>query len=127
MRLVTALLQEMTTDSRAQLLRSFSGTAEVARTVLLHAPVSESTVSAFERDTSRFSVFIGNEPHPARIGPGLTNASEAATFRGVDSGAVGPHRPHRGAARVTEQTTAHPDRSISLRYQRRVTSRVVDA
>jgi len=68
--LVTALLQEMPTDSRAQLLRSFSGTAEVARNVLLHAPISESTVAAFERDVSRFSVFMGNGPHPARVGLG---------------------------------------------------------
>jgi hypothetical protein len=62
--LVTALLHEMTTDSRVQLVRSFADTSEVARTVLLHAPISESTVAAFEHDVSRFSAFIGDRLHP---------------------------------------------------------------
>ena len=60
--LLASLLQGMTADSRAQLLRSFADTAEVARTVLLHAPISESTVASFERDVSRFSALIVIDP-----------------------------------------------------------------
>ena len=57
--LVTALLQQMPAESRSELARSFALTAEVARTMMLHAPVSDVTVAAFERDVSRMSSFIG--------------------------------------------------------------------
>jgi hypothetical protein len=57
--LVTALLHQMPDESRASLSRAFSVSAEVARTVLLHASVSDLTVTAFERDVSRMSAFIG--------------------------------------------------------------------
>jgi hypothetical protein len=57
--LVTALLDQMPDESRADLLRAFSVSSEVARTVLLHASVSDVTISAFERDVSRMSAFIG--------------------------------------------------------------------
>lgn len=64
--LVTALLQGMLPGPRAELLRSFTVTAEVARTVMLHAPVSDVTVAAFERDVTRMSTFIGHVlPGPA--------------------------------------------------------------
>jgi hypothetical protein len=64
--LVTALLQGMPAGSRAELLRSFTVTAEVARTVMLHAPVSDITVAAFEHDVARMSTFIGqSRPGPA--------------------------------------------------------------
>jgi hypothetical protein len=57
--LVAALLQRMPDDARAELSRTFSLSAEVARTVLLHASVSDVTVNSFERDVSRMSAFIG--------------------------------------------------------------------
>lgn len=57
--LVTALLQQMPAESRSELARSFALTAEVARTMMLHAPVSDITVAAFERDVTRMSSFIG--------------------------------------------------------------------
>jgi hypothetical protein len=56
--LVTALLQQMPAEARAELMRAFSVSTEVARTVLLNAPISDFTVSAFERDVSRMSVFL---------------------------------------------------------------------
>lgn len=62
--LVTALLQEVPTELRDRVARSFSDNAEVARTVLLHAPISESTMLAFERDVARMAVFIDDAPHP---------------------------------------------------------------
>jgi hypothetical protein len=71
--LVTALLQQMPAEFRAELMRSFSVNAEVARTVLLNAPISDITVAAFERDVSRMSAFIG---HAAAV-----QAGAAATAR----------------------------------------------
>ena len=62
--LVTALLQEVPAEMRDRVARSFSGHAEVARTVLLHAPISESTVLAFERDVARMAAFIAEAPPP---------------------------------------------------------------
>ena len=56
--LVTALLQQMNTDARTQLVGSFAVTAEVARTMMLHAPVSDITLAAFDRDVSRMTSII---------------------------------------------------------------------
>jgi len=56
--LVTALLHELPRPLRTELLHTFEGNAEVARTVLLHAPISEHTISAFDRDVSRMSALI---------------------------------------------------------------------
>ena len=56
--LVTALLQQMGAEPRADLTRSFSVTAEVARTMMLNAPVSDITLAAFDRDVSRMSTLI---------------------------------------------------------------------
>lgn len=57
--LVTALFDQMPADVRANVARAFSVSSEVARTVMLHASVSDLTISAFERDVSRMSAFIG--------------------------------------------------------------------
>lgn len=60
--LVTALLQQMPAEARTELLRAFTVNTEVARTVLLNAPISDFTVAAFERDVSRMSVFLAKSP-----------------------------------------------------------------
>lgn len=60
--LVTALLQQMSADTRGELMRSFAVTAEVARTMMLHAPVSDITLTAFDRDVSRMSSIIAPAP-----------------------------------------------------------------
>jgi len=57
--LVTALLQEWPPGAHARLLSTFEQNAEVARTVLLHTPISEHTIAAFERDVQRTSALIG--------------------------------------------------------------------
>jgi hypothetical protein len=57
--LVTALLHSLPSDARAGLLRTFMVHAEVARTVLLHAPISEHTISAFEGEVRRISDMAG--------------------------------------------------------------------
>jgi len=56
--LVTALLHALPRPLRTELLNTFEGNAEVARTVLLHAPISEHTIAAFDRDVSRMSALI---------------------------------------------------------------------
>lgn len=57
--LVTALLHSMPPDARARLLHTFVDHAEVARTVLLHAPISEHTISAFEGEVQRIADMAG--------------------------------------------------------------------
>lgn len=56
--LLTALARQLPAQSREDLTRAFALHAEVARTVLLHAPISDFTVAAFERDVSRMSSVI---------------------------------------------------------------------
>jgi len=56
--LVTALLRAMPATARAELLHSFNGNAELARTVLLNTPTSEHTIAAFERDVKRTAALI---------------------------------------------------------------------
>lgn len=56
--LFTALVSQLPAPSRDSLMRAFSSHAEVARTVLLHSPISDFTVAAFERDVSRMARVI---------------------------------------------------------------------
>ena len=60
--LVVALLQQLPTDARSALHKDFSVSTEIARTVLLHALVSDITVDAFERDVARMTALIGKAP-----------------------------------------------------------------
>ncbi len=62
--LITALLQHLPDAARADLAYRFDRTAEVARTVMLNAPISEHTLSAFESDVGRTRTLLrpgGNE------------------------------------------------------------------
>lgn len=56
--LLTALARHLPASARDDLMRAFSMHAEVARTVLLHAPISDFAVTAFERDVARMSIVI---------------------------------------------------------------------
>ena len=58
--LIAALLQCIPIEGRGELLSAFEGNAELARTVLLHSPISEHTLSAFERDVKRTSALIAH-------------------------------------------------------------------
>ncbi len=62
--LVAALLQQLPADTRSALHKDFAVSTEVARTVLLHALVSDITVDAFERDVARLTALIGKPPRP---------------------------------------------------------------
>ncbi len=56
--LIGAMLHHVPESMRADLLRTFEANAEVARTVLLHAPISEHTLEGFEADVGRFATLI---------------------------------------------------------------------
>jgi len=62
--LISAMLQQLPLAQREALLRSLTLNAEVARTVLLHSPVSELTVNAFEQDIDRMSSLLRSELAP---------------------------------------------------------------
>lgn len=62
--LLTVLLQHWPAEQRPGLSATLAAHAEVARTVLLHAPVSEVTRAAFERDVRR----VGRLIAPAAAG-----------------------------------------------------------
>jgi hypothetical protein len=64
--LVTAMLGQVPESARASLARALAVNAEVARTVLLNAPVSDITVAAFEHDVARMQAFIGGSPRQVR-------------------------------------------------------------
>ncbi len=63
--LLSALVSAMPAEARLALSRTFETHAEVARTVLLHAPISELTIAAFERDVRRMSLLAGGTARPA--------------------------------------------------------------
>lgn len=62
--LIAALLQHLPDAARADLAYRFDRTAEVARTVMLNAPISEHTLTTFEREVGRTRSLLrpgGNE------------------------------------------------------------------
>ena len=56
--LIGAMLHHVPATMRDELLRTFEANAEVARTVLLHASISEHTLKGFEADVGRFAALI---------------------------------------------------------------------
>ena len=56
--LLTSLCKALPETDRNDLLQALTRHAEVARTVLLHAPISEHTLNAFERDVGRMAEMI---------------------------------------------------------------------
>jgi len=58
--LLVALIHVLPPELRAQLKQKFEEHAEIARTVLLHAPISEYTIVAFERDVRRSTAVMAS-------------------------------------------------------------------
>lgn len=56
--LIGAMLHHVPDESRHALLATFRANAEIARTVLLHASISEHTLTGFETDVGRYEVLI---------------------------------------------------------------------
>jgi len=57
--LMAALIRVLPAEQRAELRTAFEDNAEVARTVMLHASISELSIAAFERDVERTTTLIG--------------------------------------------------------------------
>lgn len=57
--LMAALIRVLPAAQRAELRATFEDNAEVARTVMLHASISELSIAAFERDVERTTALIG--------------------------------------------------------------------
>ncbi|MCM5680154.1 serine protease [Schlegelella sp. S2-27] len=72
--LVSAMLRVMPSEAKEMLQPVFDQHAEVARTVLLHAPISEHSISAFERDVQRSVRLLDRQ----------VNASSAASGHACD-------------------------------------------
>lgn len=51
--LVPALIEALPASARARLAASFEARAEAARTILLHADISDVVLATFERDVAR--------------------------------------------------------------------------
>lgn len=57
--LVSALLQDMPPAQRSALLQTFERNVEIARSALLHAPISDLSIAVFDNDVQRTSALIG--------------------------------------------------------------------
>lgn len=57
----SALAQVLPAQMRCELGLAFDAHTEVARTVMLHAPISEHTIAAFERDVRRTLAIIDDQ------------------------------------------------------------------
>ncbi len=90
--LCTAVLQQLAPPARERFRATFENWAEMARTALLHAEISEHTIAAFERDTQRIGALIEALEHrqrPPRQGgavePLLLAVPRVLTFQGSRS------------------------------------------
>lgn len=59
--LIAAITHDMPPEQRQRIAATLDGHAEVARTVLLNAPISEHTLAAFERDVARSRLLLNGE------------------------------------------------------------------
>lgn len=87
--LCSALLQQLAPPARARFRRSFEDWAELARTAMLNAAISEHSIAAFEVDTARIAALIDSlerSAPPPREGmavePLLLAVPRVLTFQG---------------------------------------------
>lgn len=59
--LVPALVEALSPSARATVLATFEARAEAARTVLLHADISDLVLATFERDVERNRILLQPE------------------------------------------------------------------
>ena len=64
--LCTALLQQLAPPARERFRTTFEGWAEIARTAMLNAEISEHTIAAFENDATRIGALIDRLEHRQR-------------------------------------------------------------
>lgn len=65
--LVPAVIEALCATTRARLLAAFDARAEAARTVMLHADISDLVLSSFERDIARNRALMHEGPGAARV------------------------------------------------------------
>lgn len=86
--LVTAMMKVLPPEAQEELKGVFEQHAEVARTVLLHVPISEHSISAFETDVGRTGRLIDRSDAalqvsaPAGCDPVLLTVARVLTFAG---------------------------------------------
>lgn len=81
--LATTLLRTLSNDQRAGIAPVFERHAEVARAVLIHTPISEHTIAAFEKDVSRMGALIASATDaPDTVEPVLLTTVRIRTFDG---------------------------------------------
>jgi hypothetical protein len=59
---VTTLITALPDAQRAEMAETFERYTEVARAMLLNAPISEHTISSYEHDVKRFGALFGRPP-----------------------------------------------------------------
>jgi hypothetical protein len=64
--LVPALVEALPASARAKVMESFEGHAEAARTVLLHADISDVVLATFERDVARNRALLRGRPESGK-------------------------------------------------------------
>lgn len=70
--LVPAVIEALSAPARARLMASFDAHAEAARTVMLHADISDLVLASFERDVRRNRALL-----QSRVAPGRAERSAA--------------------------------------------------
>ena len=87
--LLPALIEAAPSMARPGLLQSFEAHAEAARTIMLHADISDVVLAAFERDVARNRAVLirhiapgGAEAPAAKVEPLLLTTTSIATFAG---------------------------------------------
>src|SRR5512135_2314811 len=81
--LAAATLRVLSDDQRARLRPIFERHAEAARSALIHAPISEHTIAAFEADVSRATALLGDaRGAPDPVEPMLLTTVRVSTFDG---------------------------------------------
>ncbi|MDF1484442.1 trypsin-like peptidase domain-containing protein [Ramlibacter sp. H39-3-26] len=87
--LIPALLEALPQTAHADLRRLFEAHAEAARTALLHAPISEHAIAAFERDVRRTNAVLDGigsgsmPPQRAAVEAVLLTTTRVRTFDGL--------------------------------------------
>jgi hypothetical protein len=89
--LLPAAMDALSESARARLMTSFDAHAEAARTVLLHADVSDVVLTTFERDIARNRAVLQSNEGPKRseavtaaVDPLLLTTTFMRTFAGSD-------------------------------------------
>lgn len=87
--LLPSLLEALPAASHDQLTRSFDAHSEATRAVMLHGPVFDHVLAAFEREIVRMrAVLAGTAPDPAQAAPrtateaALLTTTRVSTFQG---------------------------------------------